>query len=72
MADIIDGVCDHYRAIGLTERLKTTLAALGREDQLLTPQQLSTGLDQLHTRGLVATAELAKLAGISADMAVSR
>ena len=69
MTDVPDGVRDHYRATGLTERLKTALAALGPQDQLLTPQQLGT-LDQFHTRGLAATAELAKLAGITADMSV--
>ncbi len=69
MTDVLDGVRDHYRATGLTERLKTALAALGPEDQRLTPQQLGA-LDQFHTRGLAATAELAKLAGITADMSV--
>jgi sarcosine/dimethylglycine N-methyltransferase len=69
MTDVLDGVRDHYRAIGLTERLKTVLMALGPEDQRLTPQQLGP-LDQFHTRGLAATAELAKLAGITADMSV--
>jgi sarcosine/dimethylglycine N-methyltransferase len=69
MTDVLDGVRDHYRATGLTQRLKTVLAALGPEDQRLTPQQLSA-LDQFHTRGLAATAELAKLAGITADKSV--
>ncbi|SHG78161.1 class I SAM-dependent methyltransferase [Bradyrhizobium erythrophlei] len=69
MTDIFDDVRDHYRATGLTERLKTALMALGSEDQRLTPEQLGA-LDQFHTRGLAATAELAKLAGISADMSV--
>jgi len=66
MADVLDGVRDHYRATGLTERLKTVLATLGPEDQPLMSQQLSA-LDQFHTRGLPATAELAKLTGINAD-----
>src|SRR6202790_3241477 len=69
MTDVLDGVRDHYRATGLTERLKAALAALGPEDQPLTPQQLGA-LDQFHTRGLAATAELAKLAGITAGMSV--
>ena len=69
MTDFLDGVRDHYRASGLTERLKAALAALGPADQRLTPQQLSA-LDQFHTRGLAATAELAKLAGITAEMSV--
>lgn len=65
----LDSVRDHYRATGLTERLRTALAAFGPEDQRPTPQQLSA-LDQFHTRGLAATADLAKLAGINADMSV--
>ena len=69
MSDILDGVRDHYRATGLTERLKAALAAFGPDDQRLTPQQLAP-LDQFHSRGLVATAELATLAGIAADMSV--
>jgi sarcosine/dimethylglycine N-methyltransferase len=69
MNDALDGVRDHYRATGLTERLKTALAVFGPEQQRLTPQQLAV-LDQFHTKGLVATAELAKLAAISADMSV--
>src|ERR1700747_2732490 len=69
MTDVLDGVRDHYRASGLTERLKTALTAFGPDEQRLTPQQLAT-LDQFHTRGLAATVELAKLAGIAADMSV--
>ena len=65
----LDGVREHYRATGLTERLKAALAAHGPGQQRLTPEQLA-GLDQFHTRGLVATAELGKLAGITADMSV--
>ncbi|AYG57755.1 class I SAM-dependent methyltransferase [Rhizobium jaguaris] len=69
MTDTLDSVRDHYHATGLTERLRTALAALGPENQRLTPRQLGA-LDQFHTRGLTATAELAKLAGITADMSV--
>src|SRR5229473_7350078 len=69
MTDVLDGVRDHYRATGLTERLKTALTVFGPEDQRLAPQQLAA-LDQFHTRGLVATAELAKFAGITADTSV--
>src|SRR5205809_5177706 len=69
MSDVLDGVREHYRATGLTKRLKTALIALGPEDQRLTPEQLAA-LDQFHTRGLAATTELAKLAGITADMTV--
>lgn len=69
MSDGLDGVRDHYRATGLTERLQTVLRSFGPDDQRLTPQQLA-GLDHFHTRGLAATAELARLAGISAGMPV--
>jgi sarcosine/dimethylglycine N-methyltransferase len=69
MTDVLDGVRDHYRATGLAGRLKTALKALGPDDQRLKPEQLAA-LDQFHTRGLAATAELAKLAGITADMSV--
>ena len=69
MTDTLDGVRAHYRATGLTARLKTALAVFGGEDQRLSPQQLAA-LDQFHTRGLGATAELAKLAGVAADTAV--
>ena len=69
MTDLLDGVRDHYRATGLTERLKTVLKTFGAEEQRLTPPQLAT-LDQFHTRGLAATTELARLAGITADMSV--
>src|SRR6516162_9792137 len=69
MTDVLDGVREHYRATGLAERLRTALTAFGSDEQRLTPQQLAS-LDQFHTRGLAATVELAKLAGITADMSV--
>jgi sarcosine/dimethylglycine N-methyltransferase len=69
MTDVVDGVRDHYRATGLADRLKVALAIFGPEDRILTPEQLGT-LDQFHTRGLAATAELARLAGITADESV--
>lgn len=68
-SNVLDDVREHYRATGITERLRTTLAALGPEDQRLTPQQLGA-VDQFHTRGIAATAELAELAGITADISV--
>jgi sarcosine/dimethylglycine N-methyltransferase len=69
MTDTLDDVRNHYRATGLTDRLKTVLLPFGPADRPLKPEQLA-GLDQFHTRGLAATAELATLAGITADMAV--
>jgi sarcosine/dimethylglycine N-methyltransferase len=69
MTNALDGVREHYRATGLTGRLKSALAVFGPEDRPLTLQQLGA-LDHFHTRGLAATADLAQLAGISADMSV--
>jgi SAM-dependent methyltransferase len=68
MNDGLDGVRDNYRATGLTGRLRA-LAALGPEERRLTPGELAP-LDQFHTRGAAATAELAALAGIAAGEAV--
>jgi SAM-dependent methyltransferase len=69
MTDDLDRVRDHYRATGLTERLKAALAVFGQEEKRLMPEQLAA-LDQFHTRGLAATADLARLAGIAPDMSV--
>jgi sarcosine/dimethylglycine N-methyltransferase len=69
MIDGLDGVRNHYRATGLTERLKTALTVFCPEDQQPTPQQLGA-LDQFHIRGLAATAEIATLIGITAGMSV--
>jgi sarcosine/dimethylglycine N-methyltransferase len=69
MTDELDDMRRHYGPNDLIKRLKSALNSLGPEDQRLSPQQLA-GLDQFHTRGLAATAELATLAGITADMAV--
>ncbi|MGJ4941569.1 class I SAM-dependent methyltransferase [Bradyrhizobium sp. HKCCYLS1011] len=69
MNDALEGVRNHYRATGLTERLKAALTAFGPEDQRLDPRQLAA-LDQFHTIGLAATDELTKLVGITADMSV--
>lgn len=69
MNDALDGVRNHYRATGLTERLKAALAAFGSEDQRLDPRQLAA-LDQFHSIGLAATDELVKLAGLTAEMSV--
>jgi SAM-dependent methyltransferase len=61
MNAIATKVQDQYRATGLTERIKSALAAITSEDQTLTVAQLAP-LDQLHTRGILATAELASAA----------
>jgi SAM-dependent methyltransferase len=67
--DGLDGVREHYRATGLTERLKTALAVFGPADHRLEPRQLAA-LDHFHTGGLATTEELVKLAGIDAAMSI--
>src|SRR5215469_5901792 len=69
MNDVLAGVRDHYRATGLAQRLQAALAVFGPEDRRLAPEQLAA-LDQFHTRGIAATADLAKLAGLTGDMSV--
>jgi SAM-dependent methyltransferase len=63
MADSMIKVRDHYNAIGLTDRIKEALATIAPETQILTIAQLAP-LDQFHTRGILATAELADAAGL--------
>ena len=48
MNDKLADVRDHYRATGLTERLKAALAVFGPEDERLTQHQLA-GLGQADT-----------------------
>ena len=62
MADITK-VREHYSATGLTDRIKSALATVAPEGQTLTVAQLAP-LDQFHTRGILATAELALAAGL--------
>jgi sarcosine/dimethylglycine N-methyltransferase len=69
MTDELDAVRDHYRAVGLVERLKAALVVFGPEERRLLPEQLHA-LDQFHTLGVAATAELARLARLEANTAV--
>jgi sarcosine/dimethylglycine N-methyltransferase len=69
MNNVVDDVREHYNATGLTKRLKAALAILGPDEQPLQPHQLAP-LDQFHTRGMAATAELATLAEINEEMSV--
>jgi SAM-dependent methyltransferase len=63
MTDITTKVLEHYSARSLTERIKLSVATIAAEGQTLTVTQLAP-LDQFHTRGILATAELASAAGI--------
>ena len=64
-----DVVRAHYDGPGLSDRIKSALAAVAPEDRPLTVAQLAT-LDQFHTRGILATAELASAAILKTGDAV--
>jgi SAM-dependent methyltransferase len=63
MSDTTTKVREHYGATGLTDRIKSTLATITSEGQTLTVAQLAP-LDQFHTRGILATADLAAATGL--------
>ena len=63
MTDIPTKVREHYRATGLIDRIQSALATIAPDDQTLTVAQLAP-LDQFHSRGILATAELASAAGL--------
>src|SRR5712664_1450899 len=63
MTDTTANVREHYSAMELTDRIKSALAPLAPEGQTLTVVQLAP-LDQFHTRGILATADLATVAGL--------
>jgi SAM-dependent methyltransferase len=58
MTDTTNKVLEHYRAAGLTDRIKSVLTTTVPEGQALTVSQLAP-LDQFHIRGILATTELA-------------
>jgi len=62
MTDTNLKVREHYNSLGLTDRIKAALATTTPESQALTVAQLAP-LDQFHTRGILATGELAHAAG---------
>jgi SAM-dependent methyltransferase len=63
MTDTTAKVLGHYSLAGLTDRIKPALAMITPETQTLTVAQLAP-FDQFHTRGILATAELASAAGL--------
>lgn len=65
----LDIVRQHYGTQSLIDRLKAALIVFGPDDQPLRPDQLGP-LDQFHTLGSKATADLAELARIGADSRV--
>jgi SAM-dependent methyltransferase len=69
MTDTIINVREHYNATALTDRIKAELTTIAPESQALTVAQLAP-LDQFHTRGILATAELAHAAGLDPSTCV--
>lgn len=63
MTDTTIKVREHYSPTGLTDRIKSALATIAPEGRTLTVAQLAP-LDQFHTRGILATTELAAAAGL--------
>jgi ubiquinone/menaquinone biosynthesis C-methylase UbiE len=59
----ITKVREHYSATDLLDRIHAALAAIAPGNETLTIAQLAP-LDQFHTRGIAATAELAEASGI--------
>jgi ubiquinone/menaquinone biosynthesis C-methylase UbiE len=66
MLDTTFKVRAHYGAAGLADRIKSALAVIAAENQILTVAQLEP-LDQFHTRGILATGELARATGVDAS-----
>jgi len=62
-------VREHYSALGLTNRIKAALATVTPETGAPTVAQLAP-LDQFHTRGILATAELAHAARLDTSTRV--
>jgi hypothetical protein len=62
MTDTSAKVREHYSATDLTNQIKSAVAMITGQSQTLSVAQFAP-LDQFHTRGILATAELAAAAG---------
>jgi SAM-dependent methyltransferase len=69
MTDTTNKVLENYSAAGLTDRIKSVLSTIVPDNKMLTVAQLAP-LDQFHTRGILATADLAGAAGLDATTRV--
>ena len=65
MTEIHERVARHYGQAGIAEAILAALAAAGKDVQRLTPDDLAP-IDEFHTRGRAATADLAKLLELTA------
>ena len=64
-----ESVEQHYAQSKPGDRILEALQALGKDLDTLTPEDIAP-LGEFHTRGLEATRELARLAGVRSDMHV--
>jgi SAM-dependent methyltransferase len=64
MTDTTDSVRAHYDGPGLVDRIKAALAQVAPEGEPVTVAQLAS-LDPFHTRGILATADLAGAADLT-------
>ena len=71
MTDTTTKVRAHYSDLDLTDRIRLVLATITPGGPTLTVAQLAP-LDQFHTRGILATAELASAAGLEPSRGRSR
>ena len=60
MTDTIEVARAHYNATGLTAKIRDALAKIGPEDRRLTVGEIAA-MDQFHTRGMLATNDLAAM-----------
>lgn len=63
MTDTVDIARAHYNATGVTAKIRDALAKIAPEDQRLTVGELAA-MDQFHTRGMLATKDLAAMTPI--------
>src|SRR5579863_10694679 len=61
MTDTIIKIRKHYSSTGVTDRIQAALTTIAPDSQALTVAQLAP-VDQFHTRGILATGELAAAA----------
>ncbi|WP_213804203.1 methyltransferase domain-containing protein [Granulicella sp. dw_53] len=69
MIDTASKVREHYTVTDLIDRIKAALETIAPEDQPLTVSQLAP-IDHFHSRGILATTDLADAVGLSPTMRV--
>jgi SAM-dependent methyltransferase len=69
MSDTTTKVREHYNGSGILDRMKAALEPITAQGQPITVSVLAPA-DHFHTRGILATADLADAVGLSASMRV--